>query len=328
MRHFRVNLFLSIIGGVSLSLFSGSLLTMGYIAWAIAAFLCACLFFIVLIVLVRKPIRLISAFVSALESNDRTIRFDSGCDDREVSDTMQAMDRMMKISQKSRLELETSKLYYDRILRVMTHEMRNSITPIISLADDYLKHPEKYDVAILSDTMDVIGSQAKGIKKFLDSYYSLTHLPEPKKQSVDIEDFFMRIRTLTNLEEKRFGFSHSICVFHCPIGMNICIDSDLLSQAMINIIRNALESVRHCQNPVIKVVASLSNGTPFITISDNGPGIPDTVKANLFQPFFTTKSQGSGIGLSLSRQILRLHNGDISISSSSHSGTTVTLNLE
>lgn len=327
MRHFRLNLFLQIASGTAFSILAGYLICQGKTALAIAALLSASLSFGVLAIMVRKPIHLLSAFVAALENNDRTMRFDSDSDDPELNEISGSMNRVMSIYRGNQMELETRKLYYDRILRIMTHEMRNSITPIIALADDYATHLDKYDPKMLAETMGVIGSQAESIKKFLDAYYNLTHLPNPKIESVSAAEFLNRIRTLTNLEGKRRNFEKTVCKFISPVDMYIDIDSDLMTQALMNIIRNALDAVADVDHPHIEISASISDGRPFISVSDNGTGIPDSVKSNLFQPFFSTKNGGSGIGLSLSRQIARLHNGDLTISSIPNHGTMAIISL-
>lgn len=95
---------------------------------------------------------------------------------------------------------------------------------MIALAQDYSFHPEKYDTDALAETMQVIAIQAQSIKKFLDSYYSLTHLPEPRKQSMDAREFIYRLRTLVALEEKQRGFVSSVCNYHVPQNMTLSID--------------------------------------------------------------------------------------------------------
>lgn len=312
--------------GTGLSVLSGWLMCCGRLAWGIASLLGAILCVVVMIVLSRRVVHLTSSFVAALENNDRTMRFDIDSDDREIREMSRSMNRIISLYRNNQIELETRKLYYDRILRIMTHEMRNSITPVIALANDYAAHPDKYDAEMLAETMGVIGIQAESIKKFLDSYYNLTHLPEPQKRQVAVADFCTRIRTVANLEERQRGMEQGICRFSIPVDMEVNIDPDLMGQAVMNIIRNSLDAVADIEDARIEVSVSISDGVPFIRISDIGPGLPETVKANLFQPFITTKRGGSGIGLSLSRQIARLHGGDLTITSSPH-GTTATIIL-
>ena len=327
MKHFRLNILLLSIGGIGFGVLSGILMAHNRIAWAIVALLAALICLSLVIALSRRVLHLTSSFVAALENNDRTMRFDTASDEREIREMSQSMNRIMAIYQRNQLELETCKLYYDRVLRIMTHEMRNSITPVIALANDYSNHPEKYDTAMLSETMGVIGTQADGIKKFLDSYYNLTHLPEPQIKSVEADAFCNRVLTLIRLEEQQRGFAIPVCRFSVPVNMKIDVDADLMTQAVMNILRNALDAVAEVENPKIDISVSISDGIPFISITDNGPGIPDAMKPNLFQPFFSTKPGGSGIGLSLSRQIARLHGGDLTLTSIPQHGTVVVISF-
>lgn len=312
------------LGCICLGMLSGWLICEGRVALGIASLLGAILCLLVMLALSRRVVHLTSSFVAALENNDRTMRFDIDSDDREIREMSRSMNRIISLYRNNQLELETRKLYYDRILRIMTHEMRNSITPVIALANDYAAQPDKYDSEMLAETMGVIGYQAESIKKFLDSYYNLTHLPEPQKRQVSVTEFCTHIQTLAHLEEKQRGMGKNICHFSFPVDMSVSIDPDLMGQAVMNIIRNSLDAVADIEDPEIGVSVSISDGVPFIRISDNGPGLPELVKSNLFQPFISTKRGGSGIGLSLSRQIARLHGGDLTITSSPH-GTDATL---
>lgn len=313
-------------GGACMAL-CGYFASVGSHARSIALLLGALICLASLVAILRLPVQMMSSFIGAMENDDRTMKFKTECDSREIMEISESMDRIMELYRKNRMELETRKLYYDRILRVMTHEMRNSITPVIALSKDYSAHPDKYDTTMLSETMDVIGSQSESIKKFLDSYYNLTHLPAPQRTEVRIPELLNRLRTLVDLEERQRGFAAPVCRYHIPQNMTLNVDSDLILQALMNLIRNALDAVENVKAPEIAVTVSVSEGIPFINISDNGGGIPDTVRANLFQPFITTKAGGSGIGLSLSRQIARLHDGDITVADAYPRGTSVTLTL-
>lgn len=327
MRHIRFQFITLTLIGAACAVAAGVMAGLGRVALALVFLLAAAICFVVMAGVVRRPVGMMSSFVSALECDDRTMIFDIGSDDPQLRALVAGMDRVMGIYRGAVIELETRKLYYDRILRVMTHEMRNSITPVISLAQDYSGCPDKYDSEMLAETMEVIGTQAESIRKFLDSYYSLTHLPDPRRRTVDAGSFLRRIRTLVALEEKRRGFSEEVCRYSVPLGMGIYIDEDLMTQAFMNIIRNALDAVDGVADACVSVSLSSSGGIPFVAFSDNGCGMSDSAVDNLFQPFFTTKTGGSGIGLSLSRQIARLHGGDITVSSGHPRGTVVTMSL-
>lgn len=325
MKHFRLNIAICLLVTVAASFCSALLIYSG--RWAAGILVAICIFIAVCILvrLIRRLVLTMSTFMDALEMNDSTMRFDIDCDDPDIQKMHRSMNSICSIYHNSIFELETRKLYYDRILRIMTHEMRNTITPIVALTSDFRRHPDKYTGENLVESMALIEMQSEGIKKFLDSYYKLTHLPVPHKEAVPVGDFLRRIQSLVRLEESDRGLG-SICRFISPADMTIYIDADLMTQAVINLIRNSLDAVSSSVDGKIMVTVSVTAGQPYISISDNGPGIPAKVMKNLFQPFITSKEGGSGIGLSLSRQIARLHGGDLKINSSPH-GTIAYLSL-
>ena len=203
------------------------------------------------------------------------------------------MRRIMSLYSSSRLELETRKLYYDRILRIMTHEMRNAITPIVSLSTDMKKNPDRYKGDDLLEAVSLIS----GIRKAVAIYL------------------------------KDNGIDTDIIDYTIPVDMQLKADRNLLGRLVTNVLRNAVDAVASVESPRIHVDVSVSEGHPFISVEDNGCGIPTEMMPNLFQPFFTTKPGGSGIGLCLSRQIARLHGGDFTIISTPHHGTKALITL-
>lgn len=273
-----------------------------------------------------RLIGIMSAFVNALEMNDSTFRIMTG-GDSELENMSDAMNRISRIYSRNLRELETRKLYYDRILRIMTHEMRNGITPLTAITSDMKSHPERYKGETLSEAADLIYYQIVNIKRFLDSYYSLTHLPEPKLERIDATSFFAIVRNLANSELKSRGIEKNMISFTVADGLELNIDIGLMNQVMLNLLRNALDAIAEKDDGKIEVVATLSDMHPYLTITDNGGGITPEILTNIFQPFFTTKDGGSGIGLCLSRQIVRRHGGDLSINSQPGKATVVMITL-
>lgn len=270
-----------------------------------------------------RLIHTMSAFVSALEMNDSTLRVDAD-GDSELRNMSAAMNRISRLYRESRRELETRKLYYDRILRIMTHEMRNSITPVIAITADMEAHPERYKGEALAEAATLLHAQTDGIHRFLDSYYTLTHLPQPKIERVGAADYFVSLRRIISSELSIRGLPDETVVYTVPDDMPLDIDQALMNQVMINLIRNALD-VLPASDGRVTVVATVSDSKPVISISDNGSGIDQSEFPNLFQPFYTTKPGGSGVGLSLSRQIVRSHGGDLLLQSCPGKGTTLTI---
>lgn len=267
-----------------------------------------------------------SDFMNALDMNDTTIRF-AESHDPDINRMSQTMRRIMDIYSSDRLELETRKLYYDRILRIMTHEMRNAITPIVSLSADMKRNPDRYKGEELNEAVSLISDESQSIRRFLDSYYELTHLPKPEIETIDVMDFFSGIRKSFALCLSDKGLDTDIIDYTIPVDMQLQADRDLLGRLVTNVLRNAIDAVASVPSPHIHVDVSVSEGHPYISVEDNGCGIPAEMMPNLFQPFFTTKPGGSGIGLCLSRQIARLHGGDFTITSTPLHGTKALITL-
>lgn len=267
-----------------------------------------------------------SDFMDALDMNDTTIRF-AESHDPDINRMSQTMRRIMAIYSSDRLELETRKLYYDRILRIMTHEMRNAITPIVSLSADMKRNPDRYKDEELNEAVSLISDESQSIRRFLDSYYELTHLPKPEIETIDVMDFFSGIRKSFALCLSDKGLDTDIIDYTIPVDMQLQADRDLLGRLVTNVLRNAIDAVASVPSPHIHLDVSVSEGHPYISVEDNGCGIPAEMMPNLFQPFFTTKPGGSGIGLCLSRQIARLHGGDFTITSTPSHGTKALITL-
>lgn len=272
-----------------------------------------------------RLIRMMSIFVSALEMNDTTLRIEAD-GDSELKEMSAAMNRISQLYRSNLRELETRKLYYDRILKIMTHEMRNGIAPLIALTADMENHPERYQGERLTEASALLHGQVEGIKRFLDSYYNLTHLPEPEIVTVKAHDYFETIKRLAISELRQRGLSETIIGFIVPEDMELNFDPALINQVMLNLLRNAFDAVDR-RDGRVEVVVTVSDMRPYITVKDNGGGIPAEIMENLFQPFYTTKADGSGVGLCLCRQIVRRHGGDIQIQSQPCRGTSVILSL-
>ena len=327
MKRFRLNILICLLLTALFSALSAWLFISGKVPQGIFAAAGAVLSVAVLLSMVRKLMLVMNTFVRSLEMDDMTMRFEAGGSDGLLREMADSMNRLMEIYRGNTLQLETSKLYYDRILRIMTHEMRNSITPVIAISNDMEKHPEKYTGENLDDAVNVIKGQSEGIKRFLDSYYRLTQLPAPEMSEINVMDFFGKIRRLIAVEMSQRGLDDDVCVYVIGQGMTMNADASLMRQVMVNLIRNALDAVAGVVNPSVKVTATVSDGHPLISVEDNGPGIAPEIRDMLFQPFVTTKKEGSGVGLSLSRQIVRQHGGDLRISGTAGQGVKVVVTL-
>ena len=230
-------------------------------------------------------------------------------------------------------ELEEKEMEaWQKIMRVLTHEIRNSITPIASLAstaEELLRDekPTEGTAGVAEDVylaVETIRNRSKGLLKFVESFRSVYQIPKPSFEIISVRELFAHLQVFFR---PRFEEHHIRASFRTdPETLELTADPQLIEQVMINLILNAVAAVRDTERAVIEVSANLDNrGCVTISIADNGPGISDEVQEKIFIPFFTTKKEGSGIGLTLSRQIMRLHQGVIQMHSKPHERTVFTL---
>ncbi len=194
-----------------------------------------------------------------------------------------------------------------RLIRVLTHEIMNSITPITSLSETLILAAGDESSEIRAG-LETIRTTGKGLTAFVESYRRLTRLPAPKPTLIDLKPFLQRAVKLTRQEFP----DTTIDLRVEPQDLILHADEHLIFQVMVNLLKNAVQSGAGR----IEVAAECRIGEQVtIRIADNGPGIPPDILPHIFIPFFTTKEQGSGIGLSLSRQIMRGHGGSLSVHS-------------
>ncbi|MDE5870544.1 MAG: HAMP domain-containing histidine kinase [Muribaculaceae bacterium] len=325
MKRFRINIAVLLVGLIICTatatwLFVSGLWPQGSLV-LIAGGVCIA----ALIHLQSKMIGLMTAFVKALEMNDTTMRVEAG-GDRELQAMSISMNNIAELYHDNMRELQTRKLYYDRVLKIMTHEMRNGITPIVAISSDMKTHPDRYLGKAFEEASGLINSQAEGIRRFLDAYYHLTHLPEPKLVEVSAGDYFQSLKKLYNAELNRRELPQETVSYTVPEDMPLNIDTSLMNQVMINLIRNALDALPS-EGGSVKVVLSVSDSRPYLTVTDNGSGMTQETIGSIFTPFFTTKPNGSGVGLAISRQIILKHGGDIRVKSQPEKGTSVIISL-
>lgn len=254
--------------------------------------------------------RRIALFFESLRNNDTTQHYPDYTDDLFLHKLYAEMNRISTLFSESRVEVEEKRLYYESIIRVLTHEIRNSITPIASLSADLLKHADENNPIYQKEGLEVISSQAKSLTAFLDSYHRLTHLPDPERKEIDVQQLFTKLKHLLCAEPDSGRVRYIVSG-----NMIIHADQNLIVLALINLIRNALQAVAGRPEGFVVVEASVETNSRQITVTDNGPGISPELLSAIFTPFFSTKSGGSGIGLSISQRIMQLHEGEITVSS-------------
>jgi two-component system nitrogen regulation sensor histidine kinase NtrY len=228
---------------------------------------------------------------------------------------------------------ETESRAWQKLLRVMTHEIMNSVAPISSLADT-LKNRLQHSSELLDDEsgtledlslgMETIKRRSEGLLKFAQTYRNLNMITSPNLQKFYVKDLFKTQHRLMlpTLQQKNIELE----LILKDTELQIEADINLIEQVLINLLLNAMEAVKETPNPKIILTANKSeNGRIALKVIDNGSGIEDEVLDKIFIPFFSTKKSGSGIGLSLCKQIMMLHKGNIHVQSVKDEGTAFIL---
>jgi len=216
---------------------------------------------------------------------------------------------------------------WQKLIKVLTHEIMNSITPITSLAntadgilEEFELKSSEINEGLREHLEDVRGAittiqkRSSGLLKFVDAYRNLTKVPIPNFGIININNLFRRIKTLLADEITKRNLSFNISVE--PPNLEITADSDQIEQILINLILNSMYALEERENPSIVLRGFIDRSSHgVIQVIDNGPGIPEEIIEKIFIPFYTTRKGGSGIGLSLSQQIMRAHRGNIRVNS-------------
>jgi two-component system, NtrC family, nitrogen regulation sensor histidine kinase NtrY len=234
-------------------------------------------------------------------------------------------------------EIEENELdSWQKLISVMTHEIMNSVAPITSLSNTltriFIRNKQPLPVSDITDThianvihgLEVIENTGQGLMRFVADYRKLTKIPIPAFKPIPVADWLNAIRMLMECrlteESIRFNMDYK------GSKQEFIGDEKLLTQVMINIINNAADALSETTDKRISLHTSEnSQGKLIIKIADNGKGIPAEELDKIFIPFYTTKENGSGIGLSLSRKIIRLHRGSMSVVSKPGEQTIFTL---
>lgn len=220
-----------------------------------------------------------------------------------------------------------------RLIRVLAHEIMNSIAPITSLSDTLLSLHKNDSTEIEASQLKentinglhVISKTGKGLISFVESYRKFTRIPKPERESIDMNEFIHRMVILCSMEPHFENITIQTKIQ--PENLKICADPNLLGQVMLNIMKNAIQAMKGRKNSKLQVNVENNANQTLIKITDNGPGIVPEILNEIFVPFFTTKTEGTGIGLSIARQIMRAHGGNIKVSSIPEKETTFTLSL-
>jgi signal transduction histidine kinase len=212
------------------------------------------------------------------------------------------------------------------LIRVLTHEIMNSITPVTSLAHtavDLIAGVDCGDDPAILDAraaVETLARRADGVMSFVESYRQISRAPQVKPRSFAVLPWVRELETIFRASDAAAGIDFTTRVD--PPGLTMEADPDLLCQVLINLLRNGAEAARANSGlPRLSLSAQfLATGEVQIDVADNGAGVPLGLRQDVFLPFFTTKAEGTGVGLSLARQVVLAHRGSIAVTDAPDGG--------
>ncbi|MGV3558640.1 sensor histidine kinase [Larkinella arboricola] len=233
--------------------------------------------------------------------------------------------------QNIRTELQQKELEaWQNLTKVLRHEIMNSVTPIVSLVgtmqqivNTELAGADEEAVNDLREALTTIEHRGRGIMRFVDAYRNFTAIPQPRLAEISVENLLKNVIALVQAElQQRHIILQAPPV---PSYLMIFADAGQIEMVLINLIKNAMEILEGHRKPKLRIEVKSEDNRLIIYVSDNGPGIEPEAIEKIFIPFYTTKKTGSGIGLSLSRQIMQLHNGQLKVTSTPGQGSTFSM---
>jgi signal transduction histidine kinase len=212
------------------------------------------------------------------------------------------------------------------LIRVLTHEIMNSMTPVTSLAKTAAHLMTRADqgldplVADARSAVETLSRRADGVMHFVESYRQISRTPDVRRRVFEVLGWARQLEALFLASDVSAGVEFTLDV--ASANLTLDADPDLLCQVLINLLRNAAEAAKeHGDRPAVSLSFSLTfGGRTQIEVADNGPGVPEPLQQDIFLPFFTTKSKGTGVGLSLARQVVLAHRGSITLLASDSGG--------
>ncbi|SFL19963.1 Histidine kinase-, DNA gyrase B-, and HSP90-like ATPase [Porphyromonadaceae bacterium KH3CP3RA] len=265
----------------------------------------------------KNLIERMGRMIGGIRHSDFSTHFPSNRSNDELNLLLQEMNEALETfrsrTHDSVMEEAETKAW-QKLISVLTHEIMNSIAPIISLSETLSEQEdqEKVDLEryrIMQQAMETIHRRSKGLLSFVENYRTLTRLPQPVKQPIQMHALLKSIQQLTASNGIDFFWS----VYPTQLILNA--DKTMVEQLLINLLKNAHEACSGLPEEKIEVKAEMVGDKVEITVSDNGQGIAPEAIDKIFIPFYSTKANGSGIGLSLCRQIVARHKGKISVQS-------------
>jgi len=262
----------------------------------------------------HKDIKKVTYMMDALEDGELNFRF------QDNSKFNRTLNRIRTIFEKQRQAHEQDS--WTKLIRVLTHEIMNTVSPIASLSDALSKSMDKdgHSPLDVKAGLDTISDSSKNLIKFVETYRELSGVARPARKAIDLQELIDGVMALNREYAASCG---AVCSYRPQeADLMIYADEGQISQILINLIKNALQAdARH-----IDISARLGKDDEVIVlVANDGEPIPPSAREQIFIPFYTTKKEGSGIGLSLARQIMRQHNGSIELLQSDASRTVFEL---
>ena len=250
----------------------------------------------------RKDIKKVAYMMDALEDGELNFRF------QDKNKFNRTLNRIRTIFEKQRQAHEQDS--WTKLIRVLTHEIMNTVSPIASLSDALAKSMDEngHSELDVKSGLDTISDSSKNLIKFVETYRQLSGVARPLRKAVDLQELMDQVISLNSEYAASYG---ATCVYRPEeADLMIYADEGQISQILINLIKNALQAgAKH-----IDISARMGKEDDvIIQVANDGAPIPVSAQEQIFVPFYTTKKEGSGIGLSLARQIMRQHNGTIDL---------------
>ncbi len=265
----------------------------------------------------KKLIYKMKQLISGIRNADFSLHFPKKETNDELDQLSNEMESALQVfrerTQNSLMD-EAETEAWQKLISVLTHEIMNSIAPIISLSEtlseqEVTENIRQQEYEQMKQSMEIIHRRSEGLLKFVENYRKLTRIPNPMLQPIAMNSFLQSLHQLTTADKLTFSYS----VY--PEQLILMADANLLEQMLINLLKNAQEACAEIPDCKICMKVQQVGDEVEIIVSDNGKGISPEALDKIFIPFYSTKSHGSGIGLSLCRQIMVQHKGKISAKS-------------
>lgn len=286
--------------------FSATLLFIGLVAVAISIYYDR-----------KKLIYRMERMIMSIRNSDFSYHFSESAKNDELNRLSQEMNEALEAFRsrtQSAMMDEAEPQAWQKLISVLTHEIMNSIAPIISLSEtlserDVLQETDTEEYRIMRQAMETIHRRSSGLLGFVENYRKLSRLPQPTLQPIQLSSFLQSLQQLNAANHLNFIYT----VY--PEQLFLMADREMLEQMLLNLLKNAKEACDGLSDAKIELKAHRVGDEVQLIISDNGSGISPDAMDKIFIPFFSTKKDGSGIGLSLCRQIMIRHKGKISVQS-------------